>query len=139
MLLTLYNQLNQTGNPSYLTGLAPGGQERKLPRLPHRSITRWSGLPLAGGIQREFLDSIVTTPTPQGTLVTLSSDTSGNTGAGNWDQALPGDVFPRLAFGIVNRRSDATADPGGFATAYALGPCQALCTTGPTRSPTRRC
>ena len=130
MLLTLYNQYNQTGNPSYLTGLAPGGAGVQNTATAPSEYYPMVGLPLAEGIQREFLDSLVTTPTPQGTLVTLSSETSGNTGAGNWHQATAGDVFPRLAYGIVNRRSDATADPGGFATAYVLGPCQALCTTG---------
>jgi hypothetical protein len=133
MLLTLYNLYNQQGNPTYLTGVAPGGAGTQVTATAPSEYYPMVGLPLAEGILREFLDNgngLTTAATPQGTLVTLSSDTSANTGAGNWDQALPGDIFPKLACGIVNRRSDLTADPGGFGTAFALGPCQALCTTG---------
>lgn len=140
MLRTLYNVSFQTFNPSYLTGIAPGGAgtTQNAAVIPNEYFP-FVGLPQQEVILGEFLDNPqngiynVITQTPQGSLVALNAAlATGNQGAANWSiNPQVAAAIPKWQFGSVSRLSDKTADPAGFATAIQVGPAPLqLCTTG---------
>ena len=136
MLLTCYNLYNQTGNPSTLTGIAPGGTNSTQNAATAPSeYSPMIGVPIIEAVQREVLDYTTkqysqssAAPVPQGTLLSFFSTGLNPTGCASWyiapyaqAQHSPG------YYGVVEKVSDAFDAPGGEATVVTEGPAQALC------------
>ncbi len=141
MLLHCWLQYNQTGNPSYLTGLAPGGAgtTQNTATAPSE-YAPMVGYPTQEPIAIEFLDNAVngvtgSAPVAQGGYVAVQPGATNGAGGSQFafSQAY-GHRAPLGQYAIVNKVSGISTtdidEPGGEGLGITNGPIQALCTTG---------
>ena len=146
MLLQLYNLTEGQGNPSYLSGILPGGAGGNA--VAGTTAVPFLAQPTAESIIREVLDftyfnSNPNAPTPyvgqtaipaiNGQLV-VEQFYKANPGGANWALSqIAGQICARNTYGIVNGAAlstDTISAPGGESRVVVDGYANAYCTTG---------
>jgi hypothetical protein len=126
MLLMLQAEDMASGNPSYLTGLLPGGANTQVSGTTTAPF--YSG-PFPELIVREVFDTTATTPAVNGSLLNVV-EASGNSLGANWiANATTSQQFGTFMYGIVWRPA---ISQGAQALVVTNGPCMALVYTGST-------
>lgn len=150
MLLSLYNNTELQGNPSWLTNILPGGSGTT--QIAGTTAVPFIAFPTEETVNRTVLDftyynaNPAYTTTPQapgqttmpainGQLVVVQALT-GNSGAANWQLSqIAQQKLPQYGYGIVNGpalNDDTISNPGCEASVVVQGPINAFCVTGST-------
>ena len=138
-LLTLYNNGWQTGNPSYLPAIGPGGTNTTQNTISAPSqYYPYVGIPTLETVRREALDyttpqyggnsTVYAGPAAQGALVSFYGAGPSPAGAASWAiQPIPLAQHSQGYYGVIDKQ--APDNTGTMATVISEGPALALCVT----------